>query len=243
MRILLVADIHANWAALKAVATQSHDICLCLGDLVDYGVEPTPCVAWVRDKVQVAVRGNHDHGVAQNVVVNGRAGYKYLTGVTRLLTRERLGEDDIRFLGRLPVSRLVTIDNIRFLLVHASPRDPLDEYAPPDPDFWARRLQNVDADVVCIGHTHQPYVMEVGDKLVVNPGSVGQPRDGDPRASCAVLENYKVDLRRLDYPVEETVSAVRASPLAASVKDMLIDVFRSGGAPSSRPPTGLEAPR
>jgi len=243
MRILLVADIHANWAALQTVAAQPHDICLCLGDLVDYGVEPAPCVGWVRDQAKISVRGNHDHGVAQNVVVNGRAGYKYLTGVTRVLTRERLAEADIRFLGRLPVTRLVTVDNIRFLLVHASPRDPLDEYAPADPEFWGRRLQNVDADVVCIGHTHQPYVLEVGNKLVVNPGSVGQPRDGDPRASCAVLDNYKVDLRRLDYPIEATVNAVQASSLALAVKDMLVAVFRTGSAPVSRPPTGLETPR
>src|SRR5438128_703172 len=83
---------------------------------------------------------------------------------------------------------------MRILLAHASPRDPLDEYLPPDKELWARRLQNVEADVVCVGHTHQPYVLEVGDKLVINPGSVGQPRDGDARASCAVIENYKVDI-------------------------------------------------
>ena len=77
----------------------------------------------------------------------------------------------------------MTLDNTRYLLVHATPRDPLDEYALPDVDFWVRRLQNVEADVICVGHTHQPYVLEVGDKLVINPGSVGQPRDGDPRAS------------------------------------------------------------
>ena len=102
------------------------------------------------------------------------------------------------------------------------------EYAPPDPEFWARRLQNVDADVICVGHTHQPYVLEVGDKLVINPGSVGQPRDGDPRASYAILENYKVELKRVEYPVEKTLEVIQASSLSPSDKDMLCEVFRRG---------------
>ena len=65
--------------------------------------------------------------------------------------------------------------------------------------------------MVCVGHTHQPYVLEVGDKLVINPGSVGQPRDGDPRASIAVIEDYIVDLKRIEYSIEDTVAAVHAS--------------------------------
>jgi putative phosphoesterase len=232
MRVLLIADIHANWPALQAVAAQPHDLCLCLGDLVDYALEPGPCIAWARQHARHCVRGNHDHGAAQNVVVSGRNGFKFLTGATRPLTRERLSPADIRYLAGLPVTRLVTVDNTRYLLVHASPRDPLDEYAPADADFWARRLKDVDADVVCVGHTHQPYVLEVGDKLVINPGSVGQPRDGDPRASCAIIEDFKVDLRRLEYPVEETVKVVQASALADQAKDLLVEVFRTGAPPS-----------
>ena len=95
MRILLVADIHANWPALQAVAAEKFDVCLCLGDLVDYGLEPSPCIAWVREHCTYFVRGNHDHGVAQNVLVSGRSGFKYLTGVTRAVTGERLREDEL----------------------------------------------------------------------------------------------------------------------------------------------------
>jgi len=131
MRILLVADIHGNWPALQAVR-EPHDVCLCLGDLVDYGLEPGPCVEWARKNALVTVRGNHDHGVAQNVTVNGRSGFKNLTGVTRPLSRQKLSKDDLRYLALLPVSRLMTLDKTRFFLVHASPRDPLDEYAPLD---------------------------------------------------------------------------------------------------------------
>jgi predicted phosphodiesterase len=234
MRILLVADIHANWPALQAVAAQPHDVCLFVGDLVDYGLEPAPCIRWVREQVRHAVRGNHDHGVAQNVVVNGRTGFKYLTGITRPLTRQRLAGADLDFLARLPVSRTLTLDDHCYLLVHATPRDPLDEYAPADPDYWARRLQNVEADVVCVGHTHLPYVLEVGGKRVINPGSVGQPRDGDPRASFALIEDGRVELRRVEYPVEETIAAVRASPLPDRAKEMLADVYRTGGAGAHR---------
>jgi diadenosine tetraphosphatase ApaH/serine/threonine PP2A family protein phosphatase len=74
-------------------------------------------------------------------------------------------------------------------------------------------------------------VLEVGDKLVINPGSVGQPRDGDPRASCAVIEEFKVDLKRFEYPVEDTVATIQGSSLPDNAKDLLAEVFRTG-APS-----------
>ena len=232
MRILLLADIHGNWPALQAVAAEPHDLCLCLGDLVDYALEPGPCVAWVREHARHTVRGNHDHGAAQNVAVYGRTGYKYLSAVTRPLTRERLAAEELRWLSRLPVTRMTTLDNTRYFLVHATPRDPLDEYAPPDVEFWKRRLQDVDADVVCVGHTHQSYVLEVGDKLVINPGSLGQPRDGDPRASYAVIEDYKVELKRLEYPIEDTVRVIQESGLPEEARETLAAVFRTGEVPS-----------
>jgi putative phosphoesterase len=228
MRILLLADIHANWPALQAI-TEPHDVCVCLGDLVDYALDPAPCIDWVRRNSHYTVRGNHDHGVAQDIRVSARNGYKYLSGVTRMLTRERLGDDDRRFLSHLPVTRMATLDDTRFLFVHATPRDPLDEYAPADPEFWERRLADVDADVVCVGHTHQPYVLEVGDKLVINPGSVGQPRDGDPRAAYAVIEDNHVELKRVDYPVEDTVRGILESSLPDDAKEHLVDIFRNGG--------------
>ena len=228
MRILILADIHGNWPALQAL-NEPCDVCLCLGDLVDYALEPAPCIDWVRRNAHHVVRGNHDHGAAQNVTIQGRNGFRYLTAVTRPLTRERLGEEDLRYLSRLPLTQMVTLDDTRFLLVHATPRDPMDEYAPPDVAFWERRLQNVEADVICVGHTHQPYVLEVGDKLVINPGSVGQPRDGDPRASYAVIEDFKVELRRVEYSVEDAVRTIEDSDLPEHAKTRLAEVLRNGG--------------
>jgi putative phosphoesterase len=230
MRVLLLADVHANWPALQAV-TEAHDVCLFLGDLVDYGLEPTPCIQWVRQRAHYSIRGNHDHGVAQQVPVAGRNGFKYLTSVTRPLTQERVTADDRRYLGALPVTRMLTLDDTRFLLVHATPRDPLDEFAVADVEFWKRRLQNVEADVVCVGHTHHPYVLEVGDKLVINPGSVGQPRDGDPRACYALIEDNRVELKRVEYAVEDTVRSIQESTLPEPAKGLLAEVLRTGGMP------------
>ena len=203
MRILLISDVHANWPALAAVAAaEQFDACLCMGDLVDYGCEPAPVIDWVRRHATVCVRGNHDHMVAQNVATNGAGGFRYLSGATRRLSRERISEADRRYLAALPVTRYLTLDGIRFLLVHATPRDPLDEYAPPEVDFWRRRLENVAADFVLVGHTHFPYELFTSGARVINPGSVGLPRDGDPRASYAVLEGAKVTFRRAEYDVQ-----------------------------------------
>ena len=230
MKILLVADIHANWPALQAIR-EPHDVCLFLGDLVDYGLEPTPCIRWVREHAHYGVRGNHDHGVAQHIRTSGKAGFKYLTSVTRPVTQERLLPEDRLFLSRLPITRRLTLDKTKFLMVHATPRDPMDEYHSPDPDFWAKRLQDVDADVICVGHTHFPYVLEVGNKLVINPGSVGQPRDGDPRASYAIIDDNHVQLKRADYPIEDTVNTVLKSSLPEPAKGWLIEVIRKGMLP------------
>lgn len=228
MRILLVSDIHANWPALQAIQ-EPFDVCLCIGDIVDYGLEPAPCVDWVRKNARHSVRGNHDHGAAQNVVVNAKRGFRYLTSATRPLTRDRLSADQLRWVGRLPITQSVTIEETRFLLVHATPRDPLDEYGPPEPGFWTRRLNGVEADIVCVGHTHTPFVLELGRQMVVNPGSVGLPRDGDPRGSYAILDGRKVTLKRFEYPIDEAVKVVQQSSLPDEAKEMLKAVYRNGG--------------
>jgi putative phosphoesterase len=227
MRILVVADVHANPAALAAI-TEPFDACLCLGDLVEYGPDPRAVLDWCRGHVTACVRGNHDHGSAQNVDVQGVSGFRYLTMATRPYTRNKLTECDRRFLAELPTTRYVTVGGFRFLLVHASPRDPLDEYMPPDPEVWASRLKGVSADFVCVGHTHQQYTLKVGETTVLNPGSLGLPRDGDPRARYAVIEDGAVKLRQVGYDIEATVRAVEKTDLPRQAKSMLADVYREG---------------
>jgi putative phosphoesterase len=239
MRILVVSDIHANWAALDAI-NQPYDVCLCLGDLVDYGPDPAPCVRWAMAHATYAIRGNHDHGVAQGIPVTGETGFKYLTGVTRPSMWEALGPQERRYLLQLPVTRRCTLAGKRFLLVHATPRDPLDEYLLKDPNTWAKRLQNVDADVVCVGHTHLQFRLEVNGVVVLNPGSVGLPRDGDPRAAYAIIEENKIELRRVAYPVERTIARVEAMPWPRRAKEMTASVLRLGRLPVEMGPEGLD---
>jgi putative phosphoesterase len=227
MRILLVSDIHANRHALEAIREQ-FDVCLFLGDLVDYCLEPAPCIDWVRKNVRYAIRGNHDHGVAQRVQVQGVNGFRYLTGVTRPLSIERVNDADRRYLASLPTHQHFTLDGKRFFLVHGTPRDPLDEFAPADVDFWKRRLENIDADYVCVGHTHTQFILHVGKTTVINPGSVGLPRDGDPRAAYAIITDEGPLLKRVDYPIEETIASIEATPISDHAKAQLADVLRNG---------------
>ncbi len=238
MRILVVSDIHANWPALAAI-NERYDICLCLGDLVDYGPDPAPCVRWAMANVKYGIRGNHDHGVAQGVPVVGDAGYRYLTRVTRPLMWEALGPEERRYLLRLPLTRRFTIDGKKFLLVHGTPRDPLDEYVMKDPETWAKRLQDVDADYVCVGHTHVQFHLKINNTIVLNPGSVGQPRDGDPRAAYAIIDGDRIELKRIDYPIADTLAHIDSLRLPDRAKEMFRASYTQG---RLRPHDKLEQP-
>ncbi len=230
MRILVLSDIHANWSALAAI-DEPHDVCICLGDLVDYGPDPAQCVRWAMENAQYAIRGNHDHGVAQGIPVTGENGYRYLTKVTRPMMWDALGAEERRYLLQLPLTQRLTLGGRRFLLVHATPRDPLDEYIMKDPPTWAKRIAKVEADVVCVGHTHMQFNIAIDGVMVINPGSVGQPRDGDPRAAYAVIENNKIELKRVAYPVEETVARIEASSVPEKAKQLLVHSLRCGRLP------------
>jgi predicted phosphodiesterase len=133
------------------------------------------------------------------------------------------------YLAHLPLTKYLTVDDARFLLVHATPRNPLHNYGPPDPAFWASQLDGQDAEVICVGHSHEAFVLPVGDKLVINPGSVGFPRDGDPRASYAIVENRRVEIKRIEYPVQNTVQKIMESELPEIAKQMLAEALQSGG--------------
>jgi putative phosphoesterase len=227
MRILVVSDIHANWAALAAI-DESFDFAICLGDLVDYGPDPQLCVQWAMKHARYSIRGNHDHGVAQSVTVQGESGYRYLTRETRKLMWDALGPDERRYLLQLPLTTRFEVDNHRYLLVHGTPRDPLDEYLMREPAIWAKRLEQSDADIVCVGHSHLQFNLRAGSTVVVNPGSVGNPRDGDPRAAYAIIEGNKIELKRVAYPVEETIARLDASALPEKAKEMLREIYRHG---------------
>jgi putative phosphoesterase len=240
MRILVVSDIHANWPALASI-DEPYDVCLCLGDLVDYGPDPLRCVRWAMGNATYSIRGNHDHGVSQGISVNGDRGFRYLTGISRPSMWDALGHDERRYLLQLPVTQRLTLDGKRFLMVHATPRDPLDEYLLRDPQTWARRVHNVEADIICVGHSHLQFNLLVDGKVVVNPGSVGLPRDGDPRAAYAIIEDHRIELKRITYPFEETIEQIEAMPWPRRAKDLLSQTLRSGRLPGPIPESEAEA--
>ncbi|MBI1346212.1 YfcE family phosphodiesterase [bacterium] len=228
MKILLLADIHANWAALSAIR-ESFDACLFLGDLVEYGTDPVPCIDWVRQHAHAAVRGNHDHATVQRVTTGPGSGCRRLAAATRQLHQQVLTPSHFKFLARLPVTQTLDLDGLRFFLVHATPRDPMDEYLGADVAGWTTRLANVEADFVCVGHTHIPLDLSLGKKRLINPGSVGQPRDGDPRAAYAVIENGKVEFRRQAYDLDAAIANLRASGLDAESLEIAIEMLKTGG--------------
>lgn len=231
MRVLVIADIHGNRAALDAIQ-EPYDLCVCAGDLVDYGPEPGPCIDWVKEHATYCVRGNHDHGVAQNVEVQGVGGFRMLTALTRPLSVAAVTPEQRRYLADLPTSVMFSIAGKRVLMVHATPRDPMDEYAPSDPAFWKPRLAGLKVDYLIAGHTHQAYTLQVNGTLVINPGSVGLSRNGDPRAAYAIIENDAVTLKRVTYDVEATVRGTEAQLHDPVARQMLVDVLRTGGLPT-----------
>lgn len=228
MKILVLADIHSNWPALAAVE-EFFDACLFAGDLVDYATDPIPCIDWIRARAAAVVRGNHDHAVAQRVPTREGPGFRGLSSATRPIHWNILDSQRLKYLARLPVTRQVNLDGKSIYLVHGTPRDPLDEYLADDPEAWSSRLESIDADIVCVGHTHVPFHLDLGRVQVVNPGSVGQPRDGDPRCAYAIIENGAVELRRVPYNIDATLKQMRDSGVDPKALDLAESILRTGG--------------
>lgn len=229
MKILIVSDIHANWMALQAIK-ENADFIVCLGDLVDYGPAPAECVAWVRKNAHKIVRGNHDHAVGYNADPQCNAAYREMALATRDIHMQILERSDREYLRNTPMEITFELGGSRFYAVHASPLSPLHRYL-PNPlteDALAMEIEKVDADVILMGHTHLPSILHALGKMVINPGSVGQPKQGDPRASYAVWEDGEARLMKTEYPVEETVRQIEAMPLESAIIARLSQILRTG---------------
>jgi diadenosine tetraphosphatase ApaH/serine/threonine PP2A family protein phosphatase len=135
----------------------------------------------------------------------------------------------MKFLSRLAMTRRLVLDGREWYLVHATPRDPLDEYLGNDPVAWKQRLTRVQADFVCVGHSHVPFQLDLGDCRVINPGSVGQPRDGDPRASYALVEDGVPEIRRVPYDIDAVVRQMKSTGVDRWIVELTEAVLRSGG--------------
>lgn len=242
MRIALVSDLHANLQATEAVGLdlegQRVDETWCLGDIVGYGGQPRETLEWIEKHAVVTVKGNHDHAVA----TGDTDGFNPIAAAAARNHAHVLTPAERARLHELPLRALRESDARQALLVHASPDDPLREYVYPsiarrDLARW-RDAERV--DIILLGHTHVPFAAMIGPPpvpawrvdgfdevvalededrlpplLVVNPGSVGQPRDGDPRAAYAVLDTKerRVELRRVAYDVDAAADAIRAARL------------------------------
>jgi putative phosphoesterase len=211
MRVGVISDIHSNEVAFDAVLADMPDVdaYVCAGDVVGYGPWPGECLATVRDLDAPTVMGNHDRAVATDSAFAfnsmARAGVEY--------SRDQLTDEQIDWLDDLPAERRVFDDRLK--IVHGHPDDP-DRYTYPSlfsPDMLD------DEDVLVMGHTHVQAHEVFEEGIVMNPGSVGQPRDNDPRAAYAVLDldTMTVAEHRVEYDIEAVEEAVEATDLPAKI--------------------------
>ncbi len=202
----MLADIHSNRPALEAVLQEVGEARVyCNGDLVGYNPYPKEVIELVRKRKVICTLGNHDYAV----LTGNTAWFNPYAARALKWTRERMGKEDLDFLASLPFYR-----SMEFYMVHGSPRNYLDEYVTEDypEEVLKGFLDQSGRDVICFAHTHVPFVKQLGENLLFNPGSVGQPRDLDARASYALLdlEKKQVEIRRVEYDVEAIVEELVA---------------------------------
>ena len=237
MRVAVISDIHANLHALEAVLgeidREQPDALWCLGDLVGYGARPNECCRLVQERADLCLVGNHD------LVALGTLGIEDFNpeaAEAARWTANALDEESRSFLASLPPSAAPE----HAQLFHASARDPIWEYVLTDEAATASLLLTT-APVVLVGHSHIALAVMLGDRLVegglapggttkklegrwlLNPGSVGQPRDGDPNAAWLLLdfEARFASFRRVAYPILETQSELREAGLPETLASRL----------------------
>lgn len=228
MRVLILSDIHGNLAALEAIPAKGWDAIVCLGDMVGYGPYPGEVVRWMRAHATLTLQGNHDRALADGVPPGCRPQFEWLACATFPLGQRQLTAGEIAYLGALPREAIRVFDGVRYLFVHATPSDSLYRYVGLEHEVWAREIAGVDADVIVVGHTHIQFDLQLAEKRVVNPGSVGQPKDGDSRAAFAVLEHGGIRLCRTAYAVERTIAALQGAGISAEAVSALGSLLRSG---------------
>ena len=231
-KILVISDIHGNFEALKAVP-DDYDELWVLGDLVNYGPQPAEVIDFVRSEATLVVRGNHDDAVAFDRDPRCSPAFRRAAEETREYTASVLSPEDKAYLAELPHYRWVRRGRWTFYACHAAPSDPLHVYHPPDAHAWEMEASVAGTDFLLVGHTHIPFTSQVGDQVILNPGSLGQPKTGSPAARYAVWEKGSVTLKSRNYPVEKTVERIRAMPVSEETKEFLIRVLKSGGIPKS----------
>ncbi|MFB6093365.1 MAG: metallophosphoesterase [Halanaeroarchaeum sp.] len=207
MRVGIISDVHANRVALETVLEDmpAVDRVLHAGDVVGYNPWPADCVEILRERSVPSVMGNHDRKVARRT--NFRRNRMAQAGID--LALEALDADQLSWIDDLPETHTCCDGRVR--VVHGHPEDP-DRYTYPD-EFRPGLLG--DEDVLVMGHTHVQHAEVFEEGIVLNPGSVGQPRDNDPRAGYAVVDlaDRSVETHRVEYDVDRVVDAVEEAGL------------------------------
>jgi predicted phosphodiesterase len=250
MKIALLSDIHANLPALEAcladIDKAAPDAIYCLGDLVGYNIWPNEVINRIRSRGIPTIAGNYDFGVGR---ASDDCGCAYKTDEEREMgkisisyTNEMVKPAERNYLRTLPAHIRVEFqlndDKLNLLLVHGSPRK-INEYLFEDRDEKSllRIMTDADADIMCFGHTHKPYhrVLKTDTPVrsvrhAINTGSVGKPKDGDPRGCYVLLDisdtgELSVAFQRFEYDVERAAKAVEESPLPKRYADMLRSAF------------------
>lgn len=224
-RIAIFGDLHGNQAATEAVLAaidrEQPDAVSCLGDLVGYGARPNETIDLVRLRAIPTIMGNYDDGVGFD---RDDCGCAYRDAEERdrgqqslMWTRAVVTDDRKAWLRSLLPELRFAVNGVRVRLVHGSPRR-MNEYLFEDRDPIARpdHAAGADADVLVFGHTHKPWVREIGGVLFVNAGSVGKPKDGDPRAGWLLLSvghdgRVTSEMRRESYDIAAMADAIRAA--------------------------------
>lgn len=214
MKIAIFSDIHGNKQALdkilQDIEKQRVEQIFCLGDLVGYGPRPNEVIETIREVDIPTVMGNYDEGIGYD---KGECGCAYVTDDEKFngrksieWTSSQVTQKNKEFLKNLEYQISFKTNRYNFLLVHGSPRK-INEYLYEDrPEkSLTRMLETIDTDILVCGHTHKPYHRVVNGVHIINDGSVGKPKDGDPRA-CYVLitidNNVSVEFKRVNYPIK-----------------------------------------
>ena len=241
MRIAVISDIHGNWHALEAVLAdvdhESVDEVWCLGDIVGYGPQPNRCVEAAHARADLCLIGNHDLAAIGKVGIDD---FSHDAATSARWTADELDGDARAFLETLePKGERPGVQ-----LFHASPRDPVSEYILSEP-VVRDALDRTSAGLVLVGHTHIPVALLLSDtgslagglarggseielsggRFLLNPGSVGQPRDGDARAAYLLLdfEARNAHFRRVPYDVESTQAEIRERGLPEALAERLAE--------------------
>lgn len=203
MKMAFISDIHGNYEALKAVLAELDrfgiDQVYCAGDVVGYYSQVNECCEALRERAVPCVMGNHDW----YMVGGGSCPRSRSVNACLAYQRKVISADNLEWLSSFPVHR--RIGDIR--IVHGGWADPIDEYLDPSTDY----LKRLEGKFFVSGHTHRQIVLQSGEKAYCNPGSVGQPRDGDPRAAFALFENDKFRLCRVEYDMQKVFSLMEAA--------------------------------